>query len=119
MDSALQALLAPICPTFWVTAPQTARPPVIILTKVSGGMSLTQDGWSRPRPARVQADVYGRHQAETRLLTRRLIQHLSGRTTGHFEKIAVENERDLPGADALGNVVEFRTAVDLMVHWRG
>lgn len=119
MDAALQALLAPICPTFWVTAPQTARPPVIILTKVSGGMSLTQDGWSRARSSRVQADVYGRHQAETRLLTRRLIQHLSGRTTGQFERIAVENERDLPGADALGNVVEFRTVVDLMIHWRG
>jgi hypothetical protein len=119
MEDALAELIASICPVYWYGAPQPVRPPVIVLTKISGGLDYTLDGVTQRRPVRVQADVYGADNAEMRVLTGRLIHRVSGRQTRRFAAIFVESERDFPGPDAGGNRTEFRTSVDLMIHWRG
>lgn len=113
------ALIAPLCPVHWGAVPQAARPPLIRLRKISGGVDLTQDGWRKPGRARVQADVYGRSYKETREIVQRLVDELVGRSGGGFERIAVASETDLPTTDAGGNVVQHRTSVDLIIHWRG
>ena len=119
MEEALRALIAPLCPVHWGAVPQAARPPLIRLRKISGGVDLTQDGWRKPGRARVQADVYGRSYEDTSALVRRLVDELVGRSGGGFERIAIAGEIDLPTTDAGGNVVQHRTSVDLIIHWRG
>lgn len=119
MEDALAEMIGTICPVYWYAAPQTARPPVIVLTRVSGGIDYGIDGTTLRRPARVQADVYGGGNAEMRQMAARLIHRVSGRQTGPFAAIFVEREQDFPGPDAGGNQVEFRTSVDLMIHWKG
>jgi len=117
MEEALTALLRPLAPTHWSMAPQGSARPFIVLTRVSGGRDYTLDGLSSPRPARVQADVYGDTALSTKALARRLVAEVSGRRVGAITAIFVDSERDLPGPDATGQATRFRTAIDLMVHF--
>lgn len=116
MEEALTALIRPLAPTHWNMAPQGSARPFIVLTRVSGGLDYTMDGLSSPRPARVQADIYGDTALSTKTLARRLIAEVSGRRTAEIGSIFIESERDLPGPDATGQATRFRTSIDMMVH---
>ena len=116
MEEDLLAALAPLGRCHWGIAPQGSERPFVVLTRVSGGRDYSTDQRSGPRPARVQADVYGATYKETKLLARNLSAAVSGIRRGRITAIFVDSERDLPGPDAKGNATSFRTSLDLMIH---
>lgn len=116
MEEELRALVARLLPCHWGLAPQGSVRPFAVLTRVSGGLAYTTDQLSAPEATRVQADIYGQTYAETRVLARRVAAAISGARRGKIRAIFIDNDRDLPGADAAGNATVHRATLDLMVH---
>ncbi len=100
----------------WGRSPQGAAAPYVTLQVISAPRRYTMRGRSGHVPKRVQADVYGRTYTETKQAARALFAAVSGRRAGMIQTVMVEDERDLPAADA-GDVNHlFRTSQDLIVH---
>ena len=116
MEEALRALLKHVAPVHWGMAPQGSLRPFVVLTVVNGQRGHTSDGILGPRETRVQADVYGETYAATKILARRVIAEADGRRAPELQAIFVVSEQDLPGADAEGNLTQFRTSIDIIVH---
>lgn len=115
MEEALRAMLLSVAPVHWGMAPQGAARPFIVLTRISGVRTYSNDGQDAVAQSRVQADVYADSYGATKAVARRLVSAVSGRRAGVIRAVFIDNERDLPAADAEGDAL-FRKSVDLMVH---
>lgn len=100
----------------WGRAPQGSPAPYVTLQVISAPRRYTMQGRSGHVPKRVQADVYATTYTETKQAARALLTAVSGRRAGIIQTIMVEDERDLPAADAGEENHLFRTSQDLIVH---
>ncbi len=118
MEEALTALLANVAGgrRYWVRAPQTEKPPYIVLNRVSGRRDYTAQKASGYVTSRVQVDCYAATYGDAKALARQVERALSGRRAGAVQGIFLDSERDLPAADA-GDVNHlFRISLDFMIH---
>lgn len=118
MEEALTALLANVAggKRYWLRAPQSANPPYVIMTRVSGLRDFTMRAASGYVASRIQIDCYAEAFTEVRDVARQVRNTLSGRRAGSIQGIFIDSEHDLPAADA-GDVKHlFRTSLDIFIH---
>ncbi len=117
MEQALTDLLASVAGgrRHWVSAPQTAVRPYVVLNRVGGQPNYHMQGPSGFVSSRVQMDCYADKYTEATALAVDVTTLVSGYTGGTIQGIFVESERSLPAADA-GEVSSlFRVSIDITV----
>lgn len=114
-DAAITALV-PAGQINWVSHPQGAPYPAIVLTVVDNAMDLTQQGPDGLWQGRVQVDCYAMEYGSARALADAVISLLNGYSGGGFQLIALDSQRgnnDTGGFDDLA-----RISLDFLTNWR-
>lgn len=118
MEERLRARLREAIPQTaidWGMSAQGASTPRIVLSVVSGGQTVTQDGPVGLRARRVQADCYAPTYGAAKALARRAIACLGGWTDGPVAGCFLDAERDIDPDRGAGETL-FRVSLDFMIH---
>lgn len=116
MEEAITALLAHVAggQRYWVRAPQKAKPPFLVLQRISGQRDYHSQGPSGLVTSRVQVDCYAATYTAAKTLARETTQALSGHRGDELQGVFLDGERDLPAEDAGAVNHLYRVSLDFI-----
>ena len=101
---------------YWLRRPQRVSTlPAIRLTKITAPRDYKLDGASGLVFARVQVDCLGKSYKSAKLVARALNSALSGYSSGVFQLISIDGERDQNGKESSAERHLFMTSLDLQI----
>lgn len=103
----------------WVSHPQGAGGPYVVLNLIDDAEGLTYAGPDGLSQGRVQVDCYAPSYSVAKALARAVRSALDGYQAGDFAGIFLETSRDTREGGSNEAERLFRCGLDFMTHWKG